>query len=220
MEQTLITIAIPCYRSEHNIEAVADEIRSEFSKHADYDYQIVLVNDGSPDDTFGAIRRICEKDQKVVGVDLSRNFTQANARMAALPYVKGDILIYMDDDGQHPAEGIFALAAKVQEGYDVVYAHLTHKKVSKFKIITSDMFNALAVKFGVKPKGIKGSAFVALSRFAVDQLLTYKSPSPSYGNFLYRVTAKYANVTIEQRKRLSGESGYSLKNCSISPCKI
>lgn len=211
MEQTLITIAIPCYRSEHNIEAVADEIRSEFSKHEEYDYQIVLVNDGSPDDTFGAIRRICEKDKKVVGVNLSRNFTQANARMAALPYVKGDVLIYMDDDGQHPAEGIFTLAAKVQEGYDVVFAHLTNKKTSRFKIVTSDLFNALSVKFDVKPKGIKNSAFVALSRFAADQLLTYKSPSPSYSNFLYRVTTKYANVSIEQRKRLSGESGYTLK---------
>lgn len=211
MKQTLITIAIPCYRSEHNIEAVADEIRLEFSKHADYDYQMVLVNDGSPDNTFSVIRRICEKDKKVVGVDLTRNFTQSNARMAALPYVKGDVLIYMDDDGQHPAEGIFALAAKVQEGFDVVYAHLTHKKFSKFKIVTSDWFNGLAAMFGVKPKGIKSSSFVALSRFAADQLLTYQSPSPSYANFLYRVTTRFANVPIEQRARLSGESGYTLK---------
>ena len=120
----LITVAIPCYRSEKNLKAVVDEIREEFQKHSQYDYQIILVCDGSPDHTDEVIRDLCNADSRITGILLSRNFTQSNAKMAALPYVRGEVLVYMDDDGQHPPEDIFALTDKVQEGYDVVYAHL------------------------------------------------------------------------------------------------
>ena len=91
-EKMLISIAIPCYCSEKNIEFVVDGIREEFKKHDDYDYQIILANDGSPDHTFDKIRELCKEDKKIVGIDLSRNYSQANARMSMLCYADGDIL--------------------------------------------------------------------------------------------------------------------------------
>ena len=207
----LISIAIPCYRSEKNLEAVVNEIRDEFSKHPEDDYQIILVCDGSPDHTDEVIRRICAQDEKITGVLLSRNYTQPNAKMAAIPHVRGEVLVFMDDDGQHPADGIFPLADMIVKGYDVAYASFPQKKQSRLKALSSRMNEKMLERLGTRPKGIRISSFVAYSRFVVERLKEYKSPSPSFGGFVNTITTKYTNVDIQQRKRLSGKSGYSVR---------
>ncbi len=230
-KKKVITVAIPCYRSENNIEYVTDSIRESFSKHPEYDYQIILANDGSPDRTFEKIRELCEKDKKIVGIDLSRNYSQANARMSMLKYIDGSITVFMDDDGQHPAEGIFKLAEKIEEGYDVVCAKLTKKKCSTFKKITSNLYKKMMVWFGILPKGIETSPFFAWSSFALEEARKYHSPSPSIHTYMLKVTTRFANVEIEQNERHSGKSGYTLKklfslafmnltNFSIVPLRI
>ncbi len=206
----LITVTIPCYRSEKNLEFVVDEIRDEFKKHPEHDYQIILVCDGSPDRTDEVIKKLCAGDKKITGVLLSRNFTQQNAKMAALNYVRGDVLVCMDDDGQHPPKEIFKLVDKVSEGYDVVYAYFREKKQSLFKILTSNLYGLISEKLGKKPKGLKFSSFIAYSKFAAEELKKYKSPSPSAGGYLYSLTTKITNVECEQRVRKSGKSGYNL----------
>ena len=206
----LISVAIPCYRSEDNLGSVVDEIKEVFRDQEDFDYQIILVCDGSPDHTDEVIKKLCKEDKKITGVLLSRNFSQPNAQMAALPYARGKVLVYMDDDGQHPAEDIFKLVNKILEGNDVVYAHFAEKQQPFFKIWTSDLFGWISEKFGRKPKGIKTSSFFAYSRFSVDSLLNYMSPSPSMGGYIYSITTKIANVESRQRERRSGTSGYNL----------
>lgn len=230
-ETMLISVAIPCYRAENNLEKVVDEIREAFALREKFDYQIILVCDGSPDRTDDVIRKLCAADDKIVGVLLSRNFTQTNAKMAALQYVRGEVLVFMDDDGQHPPEDIFKLVEKVREGCDVVYAHFAHKEQSRFKIWTSDLFGKIAEKMGTRPQGIKTSSFLAYSRFAVEHLKTYASPTPAPGGYLFSLTTRIANVESTQRKRASGTSGYnfakmvslavtSLTNFTIVPLRI
>jgi len=227
----LITVMIPCYRSEKTIEKVVGEIKQEFAAHPGYEYQIVLVNDGSPDGTFEAISRICKEDNAVVGVDLSRNFGQASAKMAGLPYIKGEVAVFMDDDGQHPASGIFKLVDKVMEGYDVVYAKFPRKKHTLFKRLTSSLHHAVSVWAGNAPAGISGSSFLAYSGFVIKALREYKSPFVSIGGYLNRITSKFANVEVDHRARMEGESGYTLKklvnlwmntvtNFSIAPLRL
>lgn len=208
----LISIVIPCYRSEKTLPFVVKEIQDTFAAQTEYDYQIVLVNDGSPDDgaTFRKIQELCEQDSKIVGVNMSRNFGQPRAKKAGLHYADGDFIISMDDDGQHPASGIFPLVEKVREGYDVVYARFPQKKHSLFKNVTSKMFRKVQEMLKVKPKDVYVSSFYALSRLAVDALNRYHSPSPSIGAYLVNVTTKFSNVDIEHRARVAGESGYSL----------
>lgn len=209
----LISIIIPCYRSEKTLPGVVAEIRAAFIDHPEHDYQLVLVNDGSPDQgaTYRTIRKLCQEDPKIVGVDMSRNFGQARAKMAALGYVKGDCAVYMDDDGQHPPAELFMLVDKLQEGYDVVYARFPQKKHSLFKRVTSNMFRKVQEMLQVKKKGIYISSFYVISRFAVDALKRYHSPSPSSGAYLLNVTTRFANVDIEHRSRAAGKSNYSLK---------
>ena len=206
----LISICIPCYKSANTLPVVVAGVKEEFSKRPE-DYQFVLVNDGSPDNTFGTILDLCKEDEKITGVNLSRNYGQASAKLAALKYARGDIIVFMDDDGQHPAEGIFKLVDKMYEGYDVVYAAFPHKKHGFFKRLTSDMHNSLSEFMGTKPKGVKRSSFTAWSRVVVDAMLRYKSPFVSIGSFIMTVTTKFANVEIEHRERLEGKSGYTFK---------
>lgn len=227
----LISICIPCYRSALTLPAVTAEIRDVFSQHEGYDYRIILVNDGSPDNTYEIIEQLCSEDEKIIGVDLSRNYGQASAKMAALPYATGDAIVYMDDDGQHPADGIFPLVEKLSQGYDIVYARFPQKHHSWFKRITSRLYQKISEFIGNKPKGISVSSFTAWSRMAADAVERYKSPFPAAGLYLNKVTTKIANVDMEHRDRIAGESGYSfsklisltitaLTNFSIIPLRV
>ena len=207
-----ISICIPCYRSAKTLPTVVASVQAEFKKHPEYDYQFVLVNDGSPDNTFAVIKSLAAEHDNIIGVDLTRNYGQVSAKLAALQYADGDVIVFMDDDGQHPAEGIFALLDKMQEGdYDVVYAHFANKKASGFKKITSDMHNKLAEKMGSKPKGVHRSSFSAWSRPVAEAMKEYHSPFASVGSYLMHVTTKYADVPVEHKARLEGKSGYTLK---------
>lgn len=207
---TTVSVAIPCYRSAKTIAPVVHELQAALTSRKGFDYQIVLVNDFPGDNTFDVIRTLCEEDPKVIGVNLSKNFGQAAAKMAALPYVTGDVLVYMDDDGQHPAGEIFKLVDKVLEGYDMVYANFAHKKHTLFKRLTSNLNSRVLELNGSKPKGINISSYHAMSRVAVNALREYKSPFPSIGGYLSHICLRYANVDIEHRARLAGQSNYTL----------
>ena len=205
-----ISVAIPCYKSALTIPTVVNDIRTAITRRNGYDYQIILVNDYPDDNTFDIISDLCREDPKITGVNLSRNFGQTTAKMAALPYVKGDVLVYMDDDGQHPADQIYLLVDKVLEGYDMVYARFPHKKHSLFKRFTS-WLNAKVLELnGTKPKDIVISSYHAMSRTAVEALKKYKSPFPSIGGYLSHVVRRYANVDMDHQARLAGHSNYTL----------
>ena len=206
-----VSVAIPCYRSAQTIPAVVEELRGVLTSRPGYDYQIILVNDYPDDDTFDVITALCADDPRIIGVNLSRNFGQTTAKIAALPFVTGDVLVYMDDDGQHPADQIFRLVDKVvDEGYDLVYARFPHKKHSWFKRFTSRLNSRVLELNGSKPKGISISSYLAMNRVAVEALKKYRSPFPSIGGYLSHVVRRYANVDMEHRERLAGESNYTL----------
>ena len=208
---TTVSVAIPCYRSAETIVPVVNEIRDTIKTRPDFDYQIILVNDYPGDNTFDVIAGLCREDPRIVGINLSRNFGQTTAKMAAIPYVTGDVLVYMDDDGQHPADQIFRLVDKVLEGYDLVYARFPHKHHSLFKRFTSWLNGKVLEINGSKPRGIVLSSYYAMSPIAVEALKSYKSPFPSMGGYLSHVVCRYANVDMEHRDRLAGESNYTLK---------
>ncbi|WP_010262470.1 glycosyltransferase [Treponema primitia] len=205
----IISFIIPCYRSEFTIEQVVSEIISQFSGKQDFDYQIILVCDGSPDNTFGVIRALCKNDGKIIGLNLSRNFGGGSARMAALPYVKGAYVVYMDDDGQHPAEGIFPLIEKLKEGYDMVYAHFKHKKHTLLKRFGSYVNRVMTEILIGKPRHIFISSFNAKTAFVSRELQRYSSPSPYGLGYLMQITRNIANVEMEHRTRIAGKSGYT-----------
>lgn len=99
-----ISFVIPCYRSEHTLPHVVAEIEEKMKSMSEYAYDIFLINDCSPDNTFGAIQKLCREKENVKGISFARNFGQHAALMAGLRYSDGDYVICLDDDGQTPAD--------------------------------------------------------------------------------------------------------------------
>lgn len=211
MNKRLVSIVIPCYRSKNTIKNVTDEIRDAFSDKEDIDYELVLVNDGSPDDTFGVISAICDIDNHVTGINLSKNFGQTNAIMAGIQYANGDVMITMDDDGQHPASGIFRLIEEIDKGFDIVYADFEQKKHSLFKRITSWINNKIQILLGNREANYHVSSFIGYSKFAIRAIQNSKSPVSASSVYVTRLSKRVTSVKIEHRIRMNGKSNYSLR---------
>ena len=116
-----VSFVIPCYCSQHMLNLVVNEIAEAMQKLEKYEYEIILVNDCSPDDTFKTIYKIASQNENVTGIDLAKNFGQHAALMAGFHQVTGDVVVCLDDDGQTPAGEVGKLLDKIEGGYDVVY---------------------------------------------------------------------------------------------------
>ncbi len=205
-----VSFLIPCYRSALTLEKVTEEIRTTMETMADkYTYEIILVNDCSPDDTFEVIRRIVESHQNVIGVNLARNFGQHSALMAGFRYCSGDITVCLDDDGQTPADEVGKLLAKIEEGYDAVYAKYEHKKHSLFRNMGTVMNEEMARFLLGKPKELYVSSYFAVKKFVVAEMLRYENPYPYVIGLVLRATKKITNVNVNHRQREVGTSGYT-----------
>lgn len=206
-----ISFVIPCYRSEHTIEAVVAEIMDTMEGLAAYDYDIFLVNDCSPDNTFAVIKRICEKHDNVTGISLAKNFGQHAALMAGLRKSDGDIVVCLDDDGQTPADEVGSLIDAVEQGSDVVYASYDSKQHSAFRNFGSHINDIMTRVMLGKPKELQLTSYFAAKRFVVDSMLQYEQSYPYVIGLVLRATKNIINVPVKHRKREVGSSGYTMR---------
>ena len=212
MAKPMLSFVIPCYRSANTIGAVVQELTQTVEGRSDeYDYEIVLVNDGSPDNTAEVIRGLCKVYPAIVFVDLSRNFGQHSALMAGFNHVRGDVVICLDDDGQTPANECFKLIDKVAEGYDLVFAEYPRRRQSWFRNLGSRFNTACNHFFYNQPKELTANSYYACQRFVVDAALQYPNPFPYITGLLFQSVSRCCNVPINHRARMEGESGYNLK---------
>ncbi|AOZ97444.1 undecaprenyl-phosphate 4-deoxy-4-formamido-L-arabinose transferase [Butyrivibrio hungatei DSM 14810] len=211
MKKKLVSFVIPCYRSEKTLEAVINEIEETMNGSNDYDYEILLVNDGSPDNTWDVIRKIAaERDKdKVIGINFAKNFGQHAALMAGLGKSKGDYVVCLDDDGQTPANEVFKLLDALNDGSDAVYARYGHKQHSLFRNFGTAMNEWMASVMLGKPKELFVSSYFAVRRFVVDEMIKYESSYPYVIGLVLRTTKRIVNVDVNHRKREVGASGYT-----------
>ena len=206
-----ISIVIPCYRSASMIEGVVGDIDREMEKLKDsYRYEIILVNDSSPDETFEVIRGLCREKPYITGVNLAKSFGQHAALLAGFRQMRGDYLVCMDDDGQTPAASIGDLIRGLEEGSDVVYARYEHKHHNAFRNFGSRINDWMLCFMLGKPKNLYISSFFAARRFIVDEMLRYENAFPYVIGLVLRATKNIRNVTVEHHDRRAGESGYTL----------
>lgn len=206
----LVSFVIPCYRSSRTLGNVVAEIDGTMKKLPEYTYEIVLVNDSSPDDTFEVIRGLCAERKDICGINLARNFGQHAALMAGFHYTHGDVVVCLDDDGQTPAAEVGKLLSAIGEGYDVVYAKYAHKQHSGFRNFGSRINELMTRVMLGKPKELYLSSYFAAKRFVVDEILRYTNPYPYVIGLVLRTTKNIANVEVSHREREVGVSGYTL----------
>ena len=210
----IISFVIPCYNSTNTIDAVVQEIKGVMATSLNrYDYEIILVNDGSPDGTtYDAITKIVEKEKHIKGLNLARNFGQPSAVMAALNYSIGDYVVCGDDDGQTPFCELPKLMQRIEEGFDLVEAKYSiREKRSLFRKLGTLMNEGMATWLISKPKGLELTTYWVVRRFVVDQMIEYPNSYPYLGGLMLRATQNACNVNVTHRERISGKSGYSIK---------
>ena len=210
MSKKLVSFVIPCYRSEQTLESVINEI-DETMAGMDYDYEIILVNDGSPDNTWGKIQEIAGKrtDERVFGITFAKNFGQHAALMAGLRQTKGDFVVCLDDDGQTPANEVGKLLAALEGDADAVYARYGHKQHNLFRNFGTAMNEWMASVMLGKPKDLFVSSYFGVRRFVVDEMVKYESSYPYVIGLVLRTTKHVVNVDVNHRKREIGTSGYT-----------
>lgn len=206
-----VSFVIPCYRSEHTLPGVVAEIEEKMKTLPQYEYDIFLINDCSPDDTIGTIRQLCREHDNIKGISFSRNFGQHAALMAGLRHSDGDYVVCLDDDGQTPADEVDKLLDKLEEGADAVYAKYEHKRHSVFRNLGSKVNELMTRIMLGKPKELYVSSYFAVKRFVVNDMIKYENSYPYVIGLVLRATKNITNVVVQHREREEGTSGYTLK---------
>lgn len=206
-----ISFVIPCYNSENTVSMVIDEIEQECAKAGYSKYEIIAVNDCSPDNVIDVLANRARNDEKVKVIDLSINGGKHSALMAGFKFAKGDFIVCVDDDMQCPMNRIADLIEPLTNGYDVSMALYAKKKESFIKRCGS-RFNSLIIeKMLNKPKELVFSNFVARKKFVCQEMIKYTHAYPYLEGLTLRVTRNIKQVPMEERERISGSSGYTLK---------
>jgi undecaprenyl-phosphate 4-deoxy-4-formamido-L-arabinose transferase len=203
-----ITVVVPVYNSQDTLHGLIEELGRVLptcSRH----FEVILVNDGSRDNSWGAIRELAGSHDWVRGVNLMRNFGQHNAILCGLREAKCDTIVTMDDDLQHPPAEIPKLLAKLAEGYDVVYGTPADLPHSWWRNLTS-RFTKHAFALATGNHNIKAiNAFRAFRTHLRSAFADFRSPQLQIDVLLSWGTSRFTTAAVRQEPRKVGRSNYT-----------
>jgi len=179
-----VSVVIPVYRSEAIVPTLCAQLRDALQS---YHFEVVLVNDCSPDKSWRAIKKECEADKRFRAINLRVNGGQDRAIMAGLHFATGEYVVVMDDDLQHKPADINNLIKKIQTGSDLVYANFFKKKQTLLKNLMSWGAGKVAELVLKKPAHIYLSPFKIMRREVVEQILLYRGPFPYIDGLIFQV---------------------------------
>ena len=207
-----ISFVIPCYGSEKTIEPVIVEIEKYVALRPQYDYEIIAVNDCSPDNVLSVLKMIAVKNKRLKVIDLSRNFGKHSAVMAGFSIAQGDYIVCLDDDGQCPMDRLWDLLDPVMTGSaDYSMAKYDKKKQSGFKNFGSAVNSMMSRILVGKPKDMNFSNFKAMKRFVMEEMIKYNNPYPYLEGLTLRTTRNIITVPMEERERIAGSGHFTFK---------
>lgn len=204
-----ISVVSPVYRAEACVDELYQRLTTVLQTLTDA-YEILLVEDGSPDQSWERIKAIAAHDPKVVALRLSRNFGQHRAIAAGLTVSRGQYVVVMDCDLQDPPEFIPHLLAQIETGYDIVYTHHQTRADSAFKQITSHLFFLLLNRLAPLAAPPGQGTFSVISRQVVDAYLRVVDVHNHYLSVLHWLGFRSTCVEAPQAPRYAGKSAYSL----------
>jgi polyisoprenyl-phosphate glycosyltransferase len=202
-----ISIVVPVYNSQDILFSLQEEIEKALNS---YNYELILVHDCGPDNSWDIITKLAKNNSNIVGVNVRKNYGQDNAIMAGLNLSNGDYVVIMDDDLQHSPFDIPKLLKKCKEGYDVCYANFESKKQSAWKNAGSWLNGKIAEYIIDKPKNIYLSPFELIKRDLVLEIIKYKGPYPYVQGLILNYTTNVTQINIEHHKRHTGVGNFNL----------
>lgn len=207
----LISFVIPCYKSEKIIKQVTDEIDSIVSKNKKYDYEIICINDHSPDDEWNVLKKIASNNKKIKCINLSKNMSRPGAVMAGLNNTNGDYIIMMDDDGQCPMDHLWDIITPLDKGHDVAMAKYTKYKQSLFKSFGTVVNKIMSKTIIGIPKEIEFTNFIAIQKYIKDEIINFKNPYIYYAGLITRITDDIVCIPMEERSRIEGGTTFTFR---------
>lgn len=205
-----ISVVIPVYGCPEALRPLHERLVNTLKKITE-DYEIILVNDACPKDSWSVLQEICAKDKNVVGINLSRNFGQKNATNAGIEYSTGDYVVLMDCDLQDKPEAIEELYHKIQEGYDIVYVARQERKDNFFVKFCSKMFYKV---YNYMVEGHFDSDIANYSmvrRQVVDEYCKLPEHNKDFVTILSWMGYRSTIIRVESDKRAEGKSSYNMR---------
>ena len=206
-----ISFVIPIFDEEENIAELYRRIRESLKKDfCDFDYEIIMIDDGSTDKSFEILKSLHQSDKRIRVIRFSRNFGHHIAITAGLDYVSGDIVVVMDSDLQDKPEEVIKLWEKMKQGYDVVYGKRRRKQFGFFKIICARLFNFIIKRLIDEKIEINSSIFRIMSRQVVESVRTLRESNRYIIGIIGWVGFKHTWQEVEHGERVRGKTKYGL----------
>lgn len=205
-----LSVVVPVYRSAGVLPELHRRL-TEALVQLNEDYEILLVEDCGGDHSWEVIQSLMNKDSRIKGIKLARNYGQHNALLCGIRAAQGEVIITLDDDLQNPPEEIGKLLTKLKEGFDVVYGTPLREKHGFLRDWASHI-TKIALQSAMGAETARNvSAFRAFRTYLRDAFADYRSPSVNLDVLLTWGTARFAAVKVRHDTRSAGESGYTLR---------
>lgn len=199
---TLLSFVIPCYRSENTIESVIEEIIATVAQRAEYDYEIIAINDCSPDGVLDVLKRLAMTNKKIKIISFAINAGKHTAVLAGYRAAKGKYIVNLDDDLQCPTYELWKLLEPLErDDCDVVTARYHKKMESRIKRLGSDFNMWVTNTLLGTPKDLRTENFSCCKSFVCKEMAKYKHIYPNLSNLLLKVTRRIVMVPMCQRGR-------------------
>lgn len=207
--ELLLSVVIPVYRSEARLEQTVAELVASLEERGPF--EVVLVNDGSPDGVWRVIEALCARDPRIRGIDLGHNLGQHRATLQGFARARGDIVVTVDDDGQNPPSAALAVAQSlIARDLDVVYGWFQTVEQTLPRRIASDLNRRLSARTFQNSSGIAVSNVRALRGDLARALGAVQSPYPYIDAMVFRMASRIGQTKVEHRPREAGVSTYTL----------
>jgi len=205
-----ISVVVPVYKGADTLGALVQRVGEVLPKVAER-FELILVNDGSPDNSWEVIQRLSQEREWVRGVRLLRNYGQHNATLCGIRAARYEVTVTLDDDLQNPPEEIPVLLAKLNEGYDVVYGAPQQVRQNLWRTLASHVIRLVLRNVMGNQVAWQVSPFRAFRTSARDAFAHYASPSVFVDVLLTWGAARFAAVTVRQDARAAGTSTYTFR---------
>ena len=206
---TLISVLSPVYKGEKMVSVLVERIKESVSQITE-SYEIILVNDASPDESWREILKECKEDKRVKGVNLSRNYGQPGAIAAGMEFAKGNWVVVMDCDLQDRPEEIPNLYKKAQEGFDIVWGLRIERHDSFLKKLSSSFFNKVFSFLCDLDSDKRVSNFGIYKNNVVSQYNKMPERGETFSILMRELGYKTTSIPIQHDERFEGKSSYSL----------
>lgn len=204
-----LSVIIPVYNSERIFPELHRRLTSVLNSLS-LDYELILVNDGSSDNSWDVIKSAAGIDSHIKAVSFRRNFGYDSALMAGLNYATKPYIVIMDDDLQHAPEDIPQLLTEIEKGYDVVYANFPAKRQSLIKNIGSWFVDKLARVILDKPGSMQITSFKILHREIVENIVKYSGPYPYIDGLIFQMTQSIHRVMVTHHPRAMDQGNHGI----------